>query len=423
MKNNNTIISLAAIFFSCFVLSQQVDAASSTGPVHFSSSVRLGRVEASRSSRLRVASARLQASRIGSSLAMNSQVQISGPVTLGENGRFNGGALTMNNGYIGGSATMRSNVHVRGSINGEADSDIGIGGMQITADENYNPLVSLNSMGLGSQERIGVQSTHSIEDDWTYQMIKLSDCSYRNHTCSALPRGWKDADLDKLGLDRAKFEDPESGFYARLFYNEKARKYVLGFEGTNEKKDWIKGNTQAALILVPQYQKAVELAYLVNKQLGKNNLSFTGHSLGGGLASMAAMITGHKAITFNAAGISKPTVQDAMRRYSFTATEKKAIYKNWNNRNKLVTAYTVKGDKLTQAQWLTLGVDNAIGRHVQLPNLIDSAHGMPDNNLGKIKYAARHPFQTADAALQNTWSLNHGIETVEQAYVQYYVQN
>ncbi len=139
MKKNKTIISLAAIFFSCFVLSQQVDAASSTGSVRFSSSVRLGRIKASRSSSLRVASARLQSSRIGSTLTMDSHVQIGGPVTLKENSHFNGGALTMNNGYIGGSATMRSNVHVRGSINGEADSDIGIGGMQITADDDYNP--------------------------------------------------------------------------------------------------------------------------------------------------------------------------------------------------------------------------------------------------------------------------------------------
>lgn len=212
MKNNNTIISLAAIFFSCFVLSQQVDAASSTGPVHFSPSVRLGRVEASRSSRLRVASARLQASRIGSSLAMNSQVQISGPVTLGENGRFNGGALTMNNGYIGGSATMRSNVHVRGSINGEADSDIGIGGMQITADDDYSPQ-QFNTNTSGGTGNMAVSSpSHSainmLPPSGTSPPVYLPGTIWDNEKTTGLKAAekWIASTAYALGMSRHDWE-------------------------------------------------------------------------------------------------------------------------------------------------------------------------------------------------------------------------
>lgn len=38
------------------------------------------------------------------------------------------------------------------------------------------------------------------------------------------------------------------------------------------------------------------------------NVSFTGHSLGGGMASAASVVTGKPATTFNAAGLSSQTV-------------------------------------------------------------------------------------------------------------------
>ena len=39
-----------------------------------------------------------------------------------------------------------------------------------------------------------------------------------------------------------------------------------------------------------------------------DNLVFTGHSLGGGLASVAALATGRRAVTFNAAGVNPMTL-------------------------------------------------------------------------------------------------------------------
>ncbi len=70
----------------------------------------------------------------------------------------------------------------------------------------------------------------------------------------------------------------------------------------------IKSNmTQAYGQLAPQYETAVDLARQLNAEL-KGNIQFSGHSLGGGLASVQALTIGKSAITFNAAGISQETL-------------------------------------------------------------------------------------------------------------------
>ena len=59
-----------------------------------------------------------------------------------------------------------------------------------------------------------------------------------------------------------------------------------------------------------QYHKAAELADKVQEYTGQKNLIITGHSLGGGLASIASAVTGSKAYTFNAAGLHSKTLKD-----------------------------------------------------------------------------------------------------------------
>lgn len=59
-----------------------------------------------------------------------------------------------------------------------------------------------------------------------------------------------------------------------------------------------------------QYRDAADLAKLVQEKLGGGaQLSFTGHSLGGGLASTAAAVTNLSAKTFNAASTDAETIR------------------------------------------------------------------------------------------------------------------
>ena len=81
--------------------------------------------------------------------------------------------------------------------------------------------------------------------------------------------------------------------------------YVLSFRGTNPEQliDWITNISQGLGYRNSQYRQAAEVALYVQSKVGSNNLLITGHSLGGGLASYAASLTGSRAITFNAAGL------------------------------------------------------------------------------------------------------------------------
>src|SRR3546814_2651561 len=59
-----------------------------------------------------------------------------------------------------------------------------------------------------------------------------------------------------------------------------------------------------------QYNQAVALAKEAEVAFGDGNVVFTGHSLGGGLASAAALSVDASAVTFNAAGLSNETLRD-----------------------------------------------------------------------------------------------------------------
>src|SRR3546814_12797552 len=58
-----------------------------------------------------------------------------------------------------------------------------------------------------------------------------------------------------------------------------------------------------------QYSDAIALAQRAEQVFGEGNVVVTGHSLGGGLASAAALATGASGVTFNAAGLSNETLE------------------------------------------------------------------------------------------------------------------
>jgi hypothetical protein len=97
------------------------------------------------------------------------------------------------------------------------------------------------------------------------------------------------------------------GFSATMS-GTKSSGYTVAFRGTQLTSllDWYNNVLQAFGIPTPQYSMAKTLAKVIYERTG-GNVRFVGHSLGGGLASAAAMVTGARAITINAAGLHKWT--------------------------------------------------------------------------------------------------------------------
>ncbi len=218
----------------------------------------------------------------------------------------------------------------------------------------------------------------------------LSKCSYSKKTCYLPSRGWRrlsDQEKRALGLAPELFNSP-TGFHAELFRTPSG-KYIIGFEGTDSVRDWGTNISQGMPVpilasLGVQYWQAARLADKAKIKLGDKLVAFTGHSLGGGQSSLAAIVTGVRAITFNAAGLNRITVGlqelHALAGRDKASVKIKSIIKNWRHRDRLITAYQVKGDELTFLQEklryiptsLTIGLDviipDAVGHRVLLDN-------------------------------------------------------
>jgi hypothetical protein len=117
-----------------------------------------------------------------------------------------------------------------------------------------------------------------------------------------LEGGWKVS--SKAGKN-FKFTS-DSGFKSALYERtvDGKKEYTYATAGTEASWKDVGADIKQPLGISKQYKESVQKVKDLKKLLGKDELTFTGHSLGGGLAEMNSNTTGDKAITFNAAGVS-----------------------------------------------------------------------------------------------------------------------
>lgn len=145
----------------------------------------------------------------------------------------------------------------------------------------------------------GGTPNRAVLDD-AKSMAELATASYPDSKLSdkAKAAGWSAV---------REYHDDLNGFNAVLFRNAKTGEVVLGFAGTDSSGDIIANGKQGVGLSDSQYNHAIALAGALKKQFP--NLRVTGHSLGGGLASAAALVNRiGDTVTFNAAGVHPWTV-------------------------------------------------------------------------------------------------------------------
>lgn len=164
--------------------------------------------------------------------------------------------------------------------------------------------------------------------------LELSGCAYNVDNKDSpkykknkeIPNEWteiKDFENEFEGGITEALEDSKSGFKARLY--KKKETYILAFAGTDPKKDDNEKETDWRDIITDgrqafgvddkdegQFASAVSLSHEFFLKVKKKDckLIITGHSLGGGLASIAGAKTGADTYTFNAAGVHEWTYKD-----------------------------------------------------------------------------------------------------------------
>lgn len=133
-----------------------------------------------------------------------------------------------------------------------------------------------------------------------------------------LPEGHRrasDKELQDLGLvygDQSMLELEDQNFHADVFVKENPGgedTYTVGFRGTEEwgGSDGITNLRQGLGMDSEYYSQAMEIARTI-ETMAPGRVSYTGHSMGGGLASAAAGMKGATARTFNAAGLHEKTI-------------------------------------------------------------------------------------------------------------------
>lgn len=117
-------------------------------------------------------------------------------------------------------------------------------------------------------------------------------------------------------IEDYNIDSDNKGFHAELFYNEKTNEYSLVFRGSelDDMDDWKTNVMQGLGFETKQYNIAIELGNMIKRLKEENpdiKINITGHSLGGGLATIAGVISGQPTYVFNPAGVHKNTFKQA----------------------------------------------------------------------------------------------------------------
>ncbi len=193
-----------------------------------------------------------------------------------------------------------------------------------------------------------------------------------------------DAQGNQIPIDPTLLSTSE-GFDAAIYQNDQGQ-YVVAYRGTDDwglspSGDADDNALQGLGFESGQYRDAVALAEAAQRAFGDGNVAFTGHSLGGGLASAASLATGVPGVTFNASGLSDQTLESLG--FNPNAVRESAAESGQLRR------YIVNGDPLNAAQQdvpiipiLGMSPPNAVGHELR----IDPPAGM--GGLGDL--AALH---------------------------------
>ncbi|AKT42611.1 type VI secretion system tip protein TssI/VgrG [Chondromyces crocatus] len=188
------------------------------------------------------------------------------------------------------------------------------------------------------------RNNHSVE------MARLSQSVYDDE---GAPEGWRRIPPEEMppGLRDQVWEDKDSGFYAAMYESDDGQK-VVAFRGTNEAKDWKTNIPQGLGMETDQYNHAHHIGQAMRNTYGPDGFEITGHSLGGGLASMAVVTSGAQGTTFNSAGLHPRTARRVGADFSRGAD--------------LIETYGVAGEVLTSVQTVPV-MRQAMGKWHDLP--------------------------------------------------------
>lgn len=248
-------------------------------------------------------------------------------------------------------------------------------------------------------ENIIEEINNKIDSKKEFKMAVLASDSYKYSTNNFIEElGYQKIDYKSLDdtnpiktfaeiIYYANESNYETGFHANLYYDATSNEYTISFEGSNLEpgksiwdavkhlslgpikdiyNDWVKTNAVQALGGIPdQYVLAAMIGYSIPKNIKVN---ITGHSLGGGLASIAGAISGAPTYTYNAEGVNKNIIS------SFNLEEKVRM------KDFQIKSIRSDDDPLTSAQEGSIRI-NSIETINNTSEILKKANKIYDENI------------------------------------------
>ncbi|MGG4609916.1 ankyrin repeat domain-containing protein [Providencia sp. Me31A] len=160
-------------------------------------------------------------------------------------------------------------------------------------------------------------------------------------------------ELSALGINAELLNDELTGFQANICrFNDL---YILCFAGSNDLTDFYANVRQGLGLYEPQYFQAVALMNILFNSVNGNTIC-TGHSLGGGLSSIAALASQSPCIAFSPAGLAESTLNKVGIDYQIA--EKTA-------QEGMIRFYSVEYDWLDALQ-NSLPIPTALGNRIKM---------------------------------------------------------
>ena len=249
------------------------------------------------------------------------------------------------------------------------------------------------------------QSVGGAEPKWDFDasMAGIAEAVYLRQDAP----GWQrmgDGELAAAGIDPGL--QYRNGMEAGI-YTDGHGHYVVAYAGNNTGGVEDVGTViaQAAGFQPHQYDNAVALAHQAENAFGGANVVYTGHSLGGGLASLAAAATGSSAVTFNGQGVH----DNVLRQHGLDPVVARHRADQGQMRH-----YSIDGDYATGVQRQIPVLDmlpNQLGTHIQFSNPAGLAGVLDAHPIGPVKAAVeqradyRHEFtDPVERVLQEVYS-------------------
>ncbi len=120
--------------------------------------------------------------------------------------------------------------------------------------------------------------------------------------------GWKQSSIQYYD----QFDESDIGLKAKMYerkLEDGTTEYAFVYAGTEHPNDW-KDNGRQAFGTGIQYSIALRIATEMSVYFGNEELTFVGHSLGGGLSNYSSIATGRASITFDPAWLSDSSLKN-----------------------------------------------------------------------------------------------------------------